>query len=437
MDTALQHTAAVGMVALCLALGLSRATLNRRKRGRAALAAEGATATPTALVEVANGNAARSSAKRRSSPRALSDDERAQVLAVLHEPRFCDLAPAEVYATLLDEKRYLCSERTMYRVLDDNREVRERRAQLRHPAYAAPQLLATRPNEVWSWDITKLLGPEKWSYFYLYVILDVFSRYVVGWMVADGESAALAEKLIAQTCEREHIEPGQLTLHADRGSSMKSKPVALLLSDLGVNKTHSRPHVSDDNPFSEAQFKTMKYRPDFPSFFTSREHARDHSADFFPWYNTEHHHVGLGLLTPHDVHHGLAEERLAARSAVLAAAYAAHPERFVLRAPRPATPPAQVWINPQKEGARSATRSSVIVASGRLILVDRFRSERDSSKRRPRARTRSSGSANEQIGVGDVPLNVEIEVAVQVAPRGFSGLLMTRSRHEGKCQEVA
>ena len=349
MDTALQHTAAVGMIALCLALGLSRATLNRRKRGRAALAAEGATATPTALVEVANGNAARSSAKRRSSPRALSDDERAQVLAVLHEPRFCDLAPAEVYATLLDEKRYLCSERTMYRVLDDNREVRERRAQLRHPAYAAPQLLATRPNEVWSWDITKLLGPEKWSYFYLYVILDVFSRYVVGWMVADGESAALAEKLIAQTCEREHIEPGQLTLHADRGSSMKSKPVALLLSDLGVNKTHSRPHVSDDNPFSEAQFKTMKYRPDFPSFFTSREHARDHSADFFPGYNTEHHHVGLGLLTPHDVHHGLAEERLAARSAVLAAAYAAHPERFVLRAPCPATPPAQVWINPPKE----------------------------------------------------------------------------------------
>jgi putative transposase len=349
MDTALEHAASVGVVALCIALGVSRATLFRRKRGRAALAAEGAIATPAARVQSADDDASRSSTKRRSSPRALSDEERKNVLAVLHEPRFCDLAPAEIYATLLDEKRYLCSERTMYRVLDDNREVRERRAQARHPAYAAPQLLATRPNEVWSWDITKLLGPEKWSYFYLYVILDVFSRYVVGWMVADGESAALAEKLIAQTCEREHIEPGQLTLHADRGSSMKSKPVALLLSDLGVNKTHSRPHVSDDNPFSEAQFKTLKYRPDFPAHFASREHARNHCADFFPWYNTEHHHVGLGLLTPHDVHHGLAAERVAARAIVLNAAYAAHPERFVRRAPRPSAPPSQVWINPPKE----------------------------------------------------------------------------------------
>jgi len=342
METAMQHLEVVGVVALCVALGLSRAAFYRRKRSikTAALAS-------TVLAE--DDSAAQTIVTRRSSPRALSDDERAHVLAVLHEPRFCDLAPAEVYATLLDEKRYLCSERTMYRVLDDNREVRERRAQSRHPAYAAPQLLATRPNEVWSWDITKLLGPEKWSYFYLYVILDVFSRYVVGWMVADGESAALAEKLIAQTCERERIEPGQLTLHADRGSSMKSKPVALLLSDLGVNKTHSRPHVSDDNPFSEAQFKTFKYRPNFPKFFGSREHARNHCADFFPWYNTEHHHVGLGLLTPHDVHHGLAAERIAARALVLAAAYAAHPERFVLRAPRPSPPPSQVWINPPKE----------------------------------------------------------------------------------------
>jgi putative transposase len=350
MDTVLEHAGIVGVIALCFALGLSRASLYRRKKGAvAALAAEGAIVPPTALVEVEGDGAARSGAKRRASPRALSPDERANVLAVLHEPRFCDLAPAEVYATLLDEQRYLCSERTMYRVLDDNREVRERRAQLRHPAYAAPQLLATRPNEVWSWDITKLLGPTKWSYFHLYVILDVFSRYVVGWMVADGESAALAERLIAQTCERERIEPGQLTLHADRGTSMKSKPVALLLSDLGVNKTHSRPQVSDDNPFSEAQFKTLKYRPNFPSFFSSREHARAHCADFFPWYNTEHHHVGLGLLTPHDVHHGLAAARIARRADVLAAAYVAHPERFVRSAPRPSTPPTQVWINPPKE----------------------------------------------------------------------------------------
>ena len=180
MDTALEHATTVGVVVLCVALGLSRAALYRRKSARAALAAEGAIATRTALVPGEVDGAARSGTARRSSPRALSDEERASVLAVLHEPRFCDQSPAEVYATLLDEKRYLCSERTMYRVLDGNREVRERRAQLRHPAYAAPQLLASRPNEVWSWDITKLLGPEKWSYFYLYVILDVFSRYVVG-----------------------------------------------------------------------------------------------------------------------------------------------------------------------------------------------------------------------------------------------------------------
>jgi putative transposase len=353
MDTAVESVTVLGVMAVCAALGLSRAAFYRRKGGRGPLAqgqgAEGATVPRTASVEGQSDDAARSSATVRTSPRALSGDERAQVLAALHEPRFCDQSPAEVYATLLDEKRYLCSERTMYRILDDNREVRERRAQLRHPAYAAPQLLATRPNEVWSWDITKLLGPQKWSYFYLYVILDVFSRYVVGWMVADGESSALAERLIAQTCEREGIMPGQLTLHADRGSSMKSKPVALMLADLGVVKTHSRPHVSDDNPFSESQFKTMKYRPDFPAFFTSREHARAHCADFFPWYNDEHHHVGLGLLTPHDVHHGLAEARLAARAEVLATAYAAHPERFVLRPPRPSVLPTRVWINPPKE----------------------------------------------------------------------------------------
>ena len=189
-------------------------------------------------------------APKRASPRALAAEEKKAVLDVLHEPRFVDLAPAEVYATLLDEGRYLCCERTMYRVLAENAEVRERRDQLRHPKYAAPELLATRPNQLWSWDITKLLGPAKWTYFYLYVILDVFSRYVVGWMVADAESAALAEQLIAETCERQGIGRGQLTIHADRGSSMKSKPVAMLLADLGVTKTHSRPHVSNDNPYS-------------------------------------------------------------------------------------------------------------------------------------------------------------------------------------------
>jgi putative transposase len=249
---------------------------------------------------------------------------------------------------LLDEKRYLCSERTMYRILAANQEVRERRDQLRHPPYVAPQLLATRPNQLWSWDITKLLGPAKWTYFYLYVILDVFSRYVVGWMVAHRESAILAHKLIGETCARQGIVPGELTLHADRGSSMTSKPVAFLLADLGVTKTHSRPHVSDDNPFSEAQFKTLKYRPDFPDRFGCILDARGFCRAFFPWYNTEHHHSGIGLLTPEDVHLGRAAKRVTARADVLAAAYAAHPERFVHGAPQPAAAPTAVWINPPK-----------------------------------------------------------------------------------------
>ena len=270
------------------------------------------------------------------------------MLDVLHEPRFADLAPAEVYATLLDEGRYLCSERTMYRVLAENAEVRERRDQLRHPAYQAPELLATAPNQLWSWDITKLLGPAKWTYFYLYVILDVFSRYVVGWMVAHRESAALAEQLIARDLRTPGHRPGQLTIHADRGTSMTSKPVALLLADLGVTKTHSRPHVSNDNPFSESQFKTMKYRPDFPDRFGSIEDARAHCGDFFAWYNNEHRHGGLGLLTPHDVHYGLAGARLEARDAVLAAAFAAHPERFPAGAPSAGTVPDEVWINKPK-----------------------------------------------------------------------------------------
>ncbi len=252
--------------------------------------------------------------QRRPSPRALTADEQRTVLARLHEPRFVDLAPAEVYATLLDEGAYLCSERTMYRLLAEHAEVRERRDQLRHPTYAAPELLACRPNELWSWDITKLLGPTTWTYFYLYVMLDVFSRYVVGWMVAHRESATLAERFIHETCARQGIGRNQLTIHADRGP-MTSKPVAFLLADLGITKTHSRPHVSNDNPFSEAQFKTLKYRPAFPERFGSIQDARAHCHVFFPWYNTEHHHSSLGLLTPSDVHHGLAEQRVAARAA--------------------------------------------------------------------------------------------------------------------------
>ena len=321
MATVRELSPRLGIAPTCAALGLPRATYYRRQHPR----------PPTS--------------RRPSPPRALVSHERQAVLARLHELRFVDLAPAEVYATLLDEGQYLCSERTMYRILAAHQEVRERRNQLRHPRYAAPELLATGPNQLWSGDITTLLGPVTWTYYYLYVILDVFSRYVVGWMVAHQEAAVLAERLIAETCVRQAITPQQLTLHADRGSSMTSKPVALLLADLGVTKTHARPHVSNDNPFSEAQFKTLKYRPAFPARFGVLEDARAFCQGFFVWYNTAHHHTGLGLLTPHDVHYGLAEARLAGRAAVLAAAHAAHPERFPRGVPQPAPLPTEVWIN--------------------------------------------------------------------------------------------
>jgi len=282
------------------------------------------------------------------------------VLDLLHT-RFIDQAPAQVHATLLDEGTYLCSPRTMYRILDAAHEVKERRDQVRRPAYAAPELLATRPNDVWSWDITKLLGPAKWTYFYLYVILDIFSRYVVGWMVAPRESAALAERLIRETCGKQGIAPGQLTLHADRGSSMQSKPVALLLADLGVTKTHSRPHVSNDNPFSEAQFKTLKYWPQFPERFGSIEDGRAFGQVFFRWYNEEHHHSGLGFLTPVVVHFDHAARVRDQRCQVLNAAYAAHPERFVKGCPQPADLPSSVWINPPKKTTAEDPPGATIV----------------------------------------------------------------------------
>jgi len=282
-------------------------------------------------------------AKRRPTPaRAFAPEERKAVLDVLHEPRFVDQSPAQVYAALLDEGTYLGSERTYYRVLAANAEVRERRDQLRHPHYTAPELLATRPNELWSWDITKLIGPTKWTYYYLYVLLDVFSRYVVGWLLTLRESARLAEKLIAESCERQEIVPWQLTVHADRGAA---KSVALLLADLGVTRSHSRPHVSNDNPFSESHFKTLKYRPEFPERFGSPEHARSCVGDLLRWYNTEHHHVGLGLFTPHDVHFGLAEAKREHRARVLAEAFAQHPERFPNGRPSPRPLPTAVWIN--------------------------------------------------------------------------------------------
>ena len=340
MQTVAELAPRLGIAPTCAALGLSRASYYR-------------------------GRAPRPEPKPRPMPvRALAPEERGEVLAVLNEPRFMDLAPAEVYATLLDEHRYLCSERTFYRVLAENAPVRERRDQLRHPHYAAPQLLATRPNQLWSWDITKLLGPTKWTYYYLYVLLDVFSRYVVGWLLALRESAVLAEKLIAESCERQNIQPGELTVHADRGAAMTSKPVAFMMADLGITKSHSRPHVSNDNPFSEAQFKTLKYRPDFPDRFGSPEHGRSFCGDFFPWYNTEHHHVGLGLFTPHDVHYGLAEHKHELRAQVLTEAFARHPRRFPNGAPRPKAVPTKAWINPPKgeAGENTMTRESSEVA---------------------------------------------------------------------------
>ena len=285
-------------------------------------------------------------APRPAPPRALTDEEHQAVLAVLHSKRFVDVAPKAVYATLLDEGRYLCSWRTMYRVLEGAAELRERRNQLRHPAYTKPELLATGPNQVWSWDSTKLLGPVKWTYYSLYVILDIFSRYVVGWLVAESESATLAERLIATTCDKQGIRAGALTIHADRGTAMTAKSVALLMADLGVTRTHSRPHVSDDNPYSEAQFKTLKYHPTFPERFGSVQDARAFCRVFFPWYNTEHRHDALGLLTPEAVHYGRTPAILAQRRVVLQAAYAAHPERFVQRPPEPLAPPTAVWINP-------------------------------------------------------------------------------------------
>jgi putative transposase len=285
-------------------------------------------------------------ARLRPSPaRALRPAERAAVLARLHEERFQDRSPAAVYATLLDEGEYHCSIRTMHRLLKQYGESRERRDQLTHPPYQKPELLATAPNQLWSWDITKLLGPAQWTYFYLYVILDVFSRYVTGWMVAMRESAELAKRLIQESCEKQNILPGQLTLHADRGSSMRSKPMAFLLADLGVTKTHSRPHVSDDNPYSESQFRTLKYRPEFPDRFGCLQDSRAFCQKFFRWYNEEHRHSGLGLLTPAMVHYGQAESVLQQRQAVLNVAYQLHPERFVRSAPKPPQLPSEVWIN--------------------------------------------------------------------------------------------
>ena len=294
-------------------------------------------------------------------------------MAVLHEPRFVDRAPAQVYTQLLDEGRYVCSERTLYRILEAHQEVRERRDQLRHPVYHKPELLATAPNQVWSWDITKLLGPVKWTYYYyLYVLLDIFSRYVTGWLLATQERAALATQLIEETCRRQGIASGQLTTHTDRGSSMTSKPVALLLADLGITKSLSRPHTSNDNPFSEAHFKTLKYQPGFPERFGSLQDGRGYCRTFFGWYNTEHRHSGIGMMTPEAVHYGRAPGILAARQRTLDQAFARHPERFVRNPPSPRDVPQEVWINPpvKKPTHQDAPGSTIVTRADIWVPPD-------------------------------------------------------------------
>jgi putative transposase len=320
MNAATNAMPTTGVVAILVALGLSVASFYRRRKP----------ASPKS--------------QRAAPARALSPEERSNVLALLHEPRFVDKAPAEVVATLLEEGQFPCSERTMYRILAANAEVRERRDQLRHPAYTRPELIALAPNEVWTWDITKLRTHVKFQYLYLYVIIDIFSRYVVGWLLAETESAHLAERLVRETCEKHGVTPNHL--HADRGSPMKSKLLSQLLAQLDITRSHSRPHVSNDNPFSESQFKTLKYHPSFPDEFGGLDDGLTFCRAFFPWYNNEHHHGALAHLTPRQVHYGLAEEALRQRHEVLMSAYQAHPERFVGGPPRIPSLPRAVYINP-------------------------------------------------------------------------------------------
>jgi putative transposase len=329
-------------VLACAALGVSRATVQRRRTNLAA---------PAAVLR-----------PRARPARALSAPQQQVVLDVLHAPDFVDQAPAEVYATLLDQDIYHCSIRTMYRILAQHAEVRERRAQLRHPAYQKPELLAEGPNQVWCWDITKLMGPARWTYFYLYVILDIFSRRVVGWCVADAESAALFKPLLDDAIAKHQVPRGQLTLHADRGGPMKAKTTALLLADLGVTRSHSRPHTSNDNPFSESQFKNLKYQPQFPRRFGCIEDARGFLRVYFDWYNQNHHHIGIGLMTPNQVHYGQVDAVYAARQHTLDRACRQHPERFVNKPPTPPAKPTAAWINPPPAKLNRSVDAGVTVA---------------------------------------------------------------------------
>lgn len=289
---------------------------------------------------------------RPRSTRALPDAERREMLELLYSERFVNQAPTTVHARLLDEdERYICHPRTMYRLLHSERAVRERRRQTQHPRYARPELLATGPRQVWTWDVTWLRGPERYVYYPLYVIIDLFSRFNPGWLLAHEENGEHAKRLIEETCMRQGIDPGSLTLHADRGPVPKGKTVKQLLTDLDVRRSFSRPRVSNDNPFSEAQFRTLKYGPEYPERFSSYDHARDYCQRIFPWYNDEHRHSGLAYFTPSDVHHGRAEAVLARRQAAMDAAFARTPRRFPGGAPRVPGPPKAVWINPPENRA--------------------------------------------------------------------------------------
>ena len=285
---------------------------------------------------------------REKPSHALSNAQRAEVRALLNSERFMDKAPRQVYAALLDDAQYRCHWRTMYRILSEHDEVRERRILRQHPVYQKPELLATAPNQVWSWDITTLRGPSKWSHYKLYTVLDIFSRYVVGWMIAEVESSEFAKQLVAATAKKQGIQPEELVLHADNGAPMTGKPLSQLLTSLGIEQSHSRPHTSNDNPFSEAQFKTMKYRPDYPQRFENIQAARIWAETFFTWYNEEHYHTGLNLFTPSSVHYGEVLDLQAQRQAVLAQAFAAHPQRFSQGKPQVKGAPTAVYINPLK-----------------------------------------------------------------------------------------
>jgi putative transposase len=324
MAVATELAPCVGIARACRALGVSRAGFYRRQK-------------PSLSTPIKD---------RNPSPRALSGAERRNVLDLLNSPRFVDHAPAQVHAALLDQGTYHCSSRTMYRILHDNWEVRERRDQLQHPQYHKPELIASGPCQVWSWDITLLPGPGKGSRYHLYVILDIFSRYAVGWLLAHRECSELAARLIRETCDKQEVRPEQLTIHSDRGPAMKSQTVAQLLAALGVVKSHSRPSISNDNPFSESQFKTFKYQPDFPDRFASYDEALAYCTEFFSWYNEQHYHSGLNMLTPVSVHYGQAQQIVAQRNQTLQAAYDKRPERFVRGTPSQKQPPRDVWINP-------------------------------------------------------------------------------------------